>query len=41
MVAKELLFIKYNEIELEAEIWESKTDNKSIIIVCHPHPQIN
>ena len=41
MVGSEKLYIMNGDIELEAELWESKTDKTSAIIVCHPHPQIN
>jgi len=40
MVREELLFIKNNEIKLEAEYFQSKSDIKNpVIIICHPHPQ--
>ncbi|MFW9990123.1 MAG: alpha/beta hydrolase [Candidatus Odinarchaeota archaeon] len=40
MVEKELLFIKNNEIELEAEYFHSKqTVNFPSVLICHPHPQ--
>jgi len=40
MVGKELLFIKSNEIELEAEYFQSKSRiNIPVVLICHPHPQ--
>ncbi len=40
MVEKEKLFIKNNEIKLEAEYFISKTNiNNPIVLICHPHPQ--
>ncbi|MFX1567303.1 MAG: alpha/beta hydrolase [Promethearchaeota archaeon] len=40
MVGKELLFIRNNEIELEAEYFQSKGNPKSpVVLICHPHPQ--
>ena len=40
MVGKELLFIKNNEIELEAEYFHSKNkSNIPVVLICHPHPQ--
>ncbi|MFX1420084.1 MAG: alpha/beta hydrolase [Promethearchaeota archaeon] len=40
MVPKELIFIKNNEIELEAEYFQSNSNTKNpAIIICHPHPQ--
>lgn len=41
MLGNEKIYILNGDIKLEAEIWESKTNNKPIIIICHPHPQIN
>ena len=42
MVRKELLFIKYNEIELESEYFRSKSNiNIPVVLICHPHPQVN
>lgn len=41
MVENEKFFINNDEIKLEAEFYESKTDKKSGIVICHPHPQIN
>ena len=41
MIDMEKLFIDNEDIKLEAEFYESKTDKKSGIVVCHPHPQIN
>jgi alpha/beta superfamily hydrolase len=37
----EKLFIDNEDIKLEAEYYESNTDKKSGIVICHPHPQIN
>jgi len=40
MVGKELLFIKNNEIELEAEYFLSTSNTKNpVVLICHPHPQ--
>ncbi|MFX0134256.1 MAG: alpha/beta hydrolase [Candidatus Hodarchaeota archaeon] len=40
MVEKELLFIRNNEIELEAEYFQSKSNPKNpVVLICHPHPQ--
>ncbi|MFX1366263.1 MAG: alpha/beta hydrolase [Promethearchaeota archaeon] len=40
MVEKELLFIKNNEIELEAEYFRSKGSiDLPVVLICHPHPQ--
>lgn len=40
MVEKELIFIRNNEIELEAEYFQSKDNQKHpVVIICHPHPQ--
>jgi len=40
MVRRELLFIRNNEIELEAEYFPSKNYPKNpAVIICHPHPQ--
>ncbi len=40
MVGKELLFIKNNEIELEAEYFHSNGSiNLPVVLICHPHPQ--
>ena len=40
MVGKEFLFITNNEIELEAEYFQSKKNPKSpLVLICHPHPQ--
>ena len=41
MIDMEKLFIDNEDIKLEAEFYESITDKKSGIVVCHPHPQIN
>ena len=40
MVEKEILFIKNNELKLEAEYYQSKTNKKiPVVLICHPHPQ--
>jgi len=40
MVEKEKLFIKNNEIKLEAEYFVSKQNMKNpVVLICHPHPQ--
>ena len=40
MVGKELLFIRNNELELEAEHFESKSNKQNLtVLICHPHPQ--
>ncbi|MFX0103966.1 MAG: alpha/beta hydrolase [Candidatus Hodarchaeota archaeon] len=40
MVEKELLFIRNNEIKLEAEYYKSRNKpKKSTVLICHPHPQ--
>jgi len=40
MVGKEILFIRNNDIELEAEYFQSNRDLKSpVVLICHPHPQ--
>ncbi len=40
MVEKEKLFIKSNEIKLEAEYFVSKRNMKNpVVLICHPHPQ--
>jgi alpha/beta superfamily hydrolase len=40
MVGKEFLSIRNNEIELEAEYFQSKKDkNSPVVLICHPHPQ--
>ncbi len=40
MVGKEILFIKNNEITLEAEYFESNSDkNLPVVLLVHPHPQ--
>ncbi len=41
MVGTDKIYIINGDINLEAEVLESKINNKSTIIVCHPHPQIN
>ena len=41
MVEKELLFIKNNEIELESEYFRSKSKLNPVVLICHPHPQVN
>ena len=41
MIDMEKLFIDNEDIKLEAEFYESKTDKKAAIVICHPHPQIN
>ena len=40
MVRKELLFIRNDELELEAEYFESKSNRQNLtVLICHPHPQ--
>lgn len=40
MVGKELLFIRNDELELEAEYFESKSNKQNLtVLICHPHPQ--
>ncbi|MFX0076258.1 MAG: alpha/beta hydrolase [Candidatus Hermodarchaeota archaeon] len=40
MVGNELLFIRNNEIELEAEYFNSKNKAENpVVLICHPHPQ--
>ncbi len=40
MVEKEIIFIRNNEIELEAEYFQSKSNlNSPVVLICHPHPQ--
>ncbi len=40
MVEKELLFIRYNEINLEGEYFKSKSlIQNPVVLICHPHPQ--
>lgn len=40
MVEKEILFIKNNELKLEAEYYQSKSNKKiPVVLICHPHPQ--
>lgn len=40
MVEKEIIFIKNNEIKLESEYYQSRTNkNKPVVLICHPHPQ--
>jgi alpha/beta superfamily hydrolase len=39
MVGTEKLFIINENIELEAEYFQSKSDTTSAMVVCHPHPQ--
>ncbi len=40
MVEKEKLFVKNNEINLEAEYFLSKSNIKNpVVLICHPHPQ--
>jgi len=40
MVGNELLFIRNNEIELEVEYFNSKTNAENpVVLICHPHPQ--
>lgn len=40
MVGKELLFIRNDELELEAEHFESKSNKQNLtVLICHPHPQ--
>ncbi|MFX0002718.1 MAG: alpha/beta hydrolase [Candidatus Hermodarchaeota archaeon] len=40
MVEKEKLFIKNNNIKLEAEYFLSKRNVKNpVVLICHPHPQ--
>jgi len=41
MVGTKNIFIMNGDIKLEAEFYESKTDKKSGIVICHPHPQMN
>jgi len=40
MVGTKNIFIMNGDIKLETEIYESNTDEKSSIVICHPHPQI-
>jgi len=35
----EVFFIENNDIQLEAEYYESTSDKSSAILICHPHPQ--
>jgi alpha/beta superfamily hydrolase len=40
MVEKEIVFIKSNELKLEAEYSQSKyTITNPVVLICHPHPQ--
>jgi alpha/beta superfamily hydrolase len=40
MVEKEIVFIKSNELKLEAEYSQSKyTIKNPVVLICHPHPQ--
>lgn len=40
MVGKEVLFIRSNEIDLEAEYFESTSIGRNpVVLICHPHPQ--
>lgn len=40
MVKSSLIFIKNNEIKLEAEYYQSKLSKDSpVALICHPHPQ--
>lgn len=40
MVNTENFFIKNEDVELEAEYFQSSTSTASAILICHPHPQI-
>ena len=35
----ENIFVQNNDVQLEAEYFESRLDSSSAIIICHPHPQ--
>ena len=35
----EKFFVQNNDVQLEAEYFESRSDPSSTIIICHPHPQ--
>ena len=37
----ENFFIPNNDIQLEAEYYESSSNKSSAVLICHPHPQIN
>ena len=39
MVDIERLFIQNNDVKLEAEYFQSISDKKSAVLICHPHPQ--
>ncbi|MFW9947073.1 MAG: hypothetical protein ACFFBZ_03650 [Promethearchaeota archaeon] len=40
MVKIELVFIKNNEIKLEAEYFRSELSKDTpVVLICHPHPQ--
>jgi len=40
MVELEIIFISNNEIKLEAEYFQSKSNKEEpLVLICHPHPQ--
>ncbi|MFW9821490.1 MAG: alpha/beta hydrolase [Candidatus Thorarchaeota archaeon] len=40
MVTTERIFIKNNDIKLEAELFQSTSNKeKPLVLICHPHPQ--
>ncbi|MFX0025143.1 MAG: hypothetical protein ACFE8M_01920 [Candidatus Hermodarchaeota archaeon] len=40
MVKTELIFIRNNEIKLEAEYFQSELSKYTpVVLICHPHPQ--
>ena len=39
MVDTEKIFIANEDIKLEAEYFQSNSNKKSAVLICHPHPQ--